>query len=92
MKSGPKMERHTAFIVFPISIMALGVLFGPFSASIWQTGQRIAHLAGFSSALTTSYVCSPHQYTIELLSFDPLIIYINDFLKEDEVDYILRAR
>ncbi|KAK0620907.1 2OG-Fe(II) oxygenase family oxidoreductase [Immersiella caudata] len=41
--------------------------------------------------MTPSYVCSPHEYTIELLSFDPLIIYINNFLKDDEVNYILEA-
>ncbi|KAK6063438.1 2og-fe oxygenase family protein [Seiridium cupressi] len=35
-----------------------------------------------------SYVCT-HEYSIELLSFDPLVIYINNFIKEDEIQHLL---
>jgi hypothetical protein len=30
-----------------------------------------------------------HSYKIELLSIDPLIIYLDGFLKDQEIDYIL---
>ncbi|KAI1781310.1 2OG-Fe(II) oxygenase family oxidoreductase [Hypoxylon cercidicola] len=35
-----------------------------------------------------SYDCV-HSYTIELLSIDPLVIYINDFLSDDEIEHLL---
>jgi len=35
-----------------------------------------------------SYSCV-HSYTIELLSIDPLVIYINNFLSEEEIEYLL---
>lgn len=30
-----------------------------------------------------------HGYTIEILSIDPLVIYLNDFLSDMEIEYLL---
>ncbi len=46
---------------------------------------RTADSARFDPA---SYRCV-HSYTIELLSTDPLVIYINNFLNNDEVEHLL---
>jgi hypothetical protein len=35
-----------------------------------------------------SYECS-HNYTIEILSFDPWVLYINNFVKEEEFQHLL---
>lgn len=37
-----------------------------------------------------SYSCA-HNYTIELMSIDPAVIYINNFVKDEEVEYLLNA-
>ncbi|KAH8811107.1 hypothetical protein F5884DRAFT_265988 [Xylogone sp. PMI_703] len=39
---------------------------------------------------TVENVCGPLQYTTELLSMDPLIIYINNFLSPEEIDGLLK--
>lgn len=35
------------------------------------------------------YTCVPHDYSIELLSIDPLVIYINNFLRDEEIEHLL---
>jgi hypothetical protein len=37
-----------------------------------------------------SYSCT-QNYTIEVLSIDPLVIYINDFLQAVEIDHLVAA-
>lgn len=49
------------------------------------TGLKLRSQTEFDFA---SYNCS-HRYTVELLSIDPLVMYINGFLKNEEVDYLL---
>jgi len=36
----------------------------------------------------TPYLCD-HQYSTEIVSLDPLVIYINDFISSYEIDYLL---
>ncbi|KAK9792931.1 hypothetical protein SCARD494_06799 [Seiridium cardinale] len=38
--------------------------------------------------LPASYSCKL-EYTLELLSFDPLVFYVNNFMSEDEVNHVL---
>jgi hypothetical protein len=42
-----------------------------------------------SSSIARNDTCVPARYTTELLSLDPLIIYINDFLTLPEIEAIL---
>ncbi|KAI0015794.1 hypothetical protein F4780DRAFT_42747 [Xylariomycetidae sp. FL0641] len=39
----------------------------------------------------STIACRPHQYSTELISLDPLLIYIEDFLKPSEVTELLEA-
>lgn len=41
--------------------------------------------------LPSSYSCDLN-YTVELLSFDPLVLYVNSFMSEDEVNHVLEVR
>ncbi|EED18942.1 hypothetical protein TSTA_126500 [Talaromyces stipitatus ATCC 10500] len=34
--------------------------------------------------------CSNHQYTVEIISQDPLVIYINSFMSEEEITWLLK--
>ncbi|KAF5637180.1 2og-fe oxygenase family [Fusarium sp. NRRL 52700] len=43
---------------------------------------------GGSPVLPDDYVCT-NDYNIELLSVDPLVIYINGFIKDHEIDHLL---
>jgi prolyl 4-hydroxylase len=38
-----------------------------------------------------TFVCHPQNYTTELISVDPLVIYIHDFLNPHDIDGLLRA-
>ncbi|KAK6387194.1 hypothetical protein LTS17_000460 [Exophiala oligosperma] len=49
----------------------------------------VGDLDGSGQPSTTSeYVCT-HQYSIEMVSDDPLMIYINGFLSPYEIDYLM---
>ena len=41
-----------------------------------------------SRSLDDPYVCD-HSYTVEIMSFDPGVLYVNDFAKEDEIEHLL---
>lgn len=43
----------------------------------------------FSSSRPKSFVCKPSTYRTEIVSLDPLLIYIHSFLREDEIDAML---
>ena len=43
-----------------------------------------------SSALLEGYECK-HEYTIELMSFDPLVIYANNFVSNAEISHLLET-
>lgn len=38
----------------------------------------------FSNSREKPFVCEPHQYTTEIVSIDPLLIYINNFVSDKE--------
>ena len=63
--------------------------------SLLRCGQYISNhsngiftVANWKHVETASYNCA-HSYTIELLSMDPLAIYINNFLSDYEIDHLL---
>ena len=33
--------------------------------------------------------CLNHQYSVEIISQDPLVIYVNNFLSEEEIKWLL---
>ena len=35
-------------------------------------------------------ICAEQQYATEILSVDPLIVYINNFVNDNEIDYLLK--
>jgi prolyl 4-hydroxylase len=62
--------------------------------SILRCGQFISKhisiddIATQKPLVADSYTCD-QSYTIELLSIDPLAIYINDFLRDEEIEHLL---
>ncbi|KAL7624535.1 hypothetical protein AAE478_006101 [Parahypoxylon ruwenzoriense] len=40
---------------------------------------------------SSSFACLPHTYTTEIVSLDPLLIYIDSFLSRAEIDALLEA-
>lgn len=66
--------------------------------SLLQIGKWVSR-AGFSTGLTTSTLSSllpdgydcKHEYTVELMSFDPLVVYVNSFVSDEEINHILEA-
>ncbi|KGO76418.1 Prolyl 4-hydroxylase, alpha subunit [Penicillium italicum] len=43
------------------------------------------------AAIPTATICPNHEYTVEIVSQSPLVIYINNFLSEKEVTWLLEA-
>lgn len=41
-----------------------------------------------SHSIASGYSCT-HEYTAEILSFDPAVIYLNNFIKEHEIEHLL---
>ncbi|KAJ9481531.1 hypothetical protein VN97_g11943 [Penicillium thymicola] len=42
-----------------------------------------------SAAIPIATICPNHQYTVEIVSQSPLVIYINNFLSQKEVSWLL---
>lgn len=80
-----------AILLVPLSMLMLGLLrCGQFISEHSSMVLNWAPFNFFNSGPLSldSYSCV-HSYTIELLSIDPLVIYINDFLSNDEIEHLL---
>ena len=51
---------------------------------------KIPRLVGPSIDLA-SHSCE-HNYSVEILSIDPLVIYLNSFVSDEEIQYLLDLR
>lgn len=56
--------------------------------------QYASELAGFQPATPelglVNYHCN-NAYNVEILSFDPVVMYLNDFISEFEIDHLLKT-
>lgn len=84
-------------MLFPVSMMLLSILrCGEFFSKHGITlGSAFDKIVSLPSGLLTReqpdagpYNCD-QNYTIELLSIDPLVIYINNFLRDEEIEHLL---
>lgn len=67
-------------------------------ARVWQSlpglgimKSALNNMTGATSVVGSQYVCD-HNFSIEILSIDPLIIYLNNFLKDEEINHLLQHR
>ena len=76
-------------ILIPIAGFILGLLLNGYDF-IYTLGQLpLIHPKPFSSFSTIgSYHCEL-SYSVEILSFDPLVLYINNFLADTEIEHLL---
>lgn len=59
------------------------------ACSLWNTYiPRLFHQNEWNSAA----IPSVPNYEVQVFSHDPLILYIRDFLSEDEIQHLLKAR
>ncbi|KAI1474126.1 hypothetical protein F4774DRAFT_401649 [Daldinia eschscholtzii] len=85
-------------------IVAIAVLLAPVIYQIASPAitNILPYLASFSpltpkiysqdaETLTSSFTCLPHPYTTEIVSIDPLVIYIESFLASTEIKALLEA-
>ncbi|KAI1125131.1 hypothetical protein F5Y10DRAFT_247723 [Nemania abortiva] len=98
---GLTMEPRTkyAIMLIPVSMMLLSVLrCGQFlsknGVTLSSTLDKIATLPlPFTDLIPRQpdeipYTCD-QSYTIEILSIDPLVIYLNNFLRDEEIEHLL---
>lgn len=69
-----------------LGVLVVGYLLYSLDMTLWS-----AAISGASQINPQTYVCD-HKYTIEIMSIDPLVLYINGFLSEPEVNYIVKLR
>lgn len=83
------MLTKTYFILLPLCTALLSF------AKLWQALPPTSIIPVLQSAVhswrISHYKCT-HEYTIEILSIDPLVMYINGFTTEFEIDHMLRIR
>lgn len=79
-----KMAFPPAVVFAVLSLPLIFSLFypGPFLSSVSQ-------LSILSLTRTENFVCTPSAYRTEIVSLDPLVIYIHSFLRPEEIDSIL---
>lgn len=77
----------TAIALF-IALVALVVDLAGLKTTIANTFMR-GELR--SSEPTYNYDCATHKYNIEIISLDPLLIYIRNFLSRDDITGLLEA-
>jgi hypothetical protein len=63
-----------------MSIYAIAAAIAGVGIKVWTVLNR---------ALDSSPLVCRHQYTTEVLSTDPLMIYINNFVSPEEIDLLL---
>ncbi|KAK0119636.1 hypothetical protein ONS95_011074 [Cadophora gregata] len=56
-------------------------------AVFWSNQQHVDSEARIQTP--HNYECKPHNYTTEIVSVEPLLIYINDFLSSEEADLLV---
>jgi len=93
----------TLSVLLPASVLLLSVgriaqyLPGNSTASI-AAGLRATWL-GYTAdtkeltRITTSsssYDCA-HNYSIKIMSFDPVVLYLENFIKKEEIEHLLRV-
>jgi hypothetical protein len=67
------------------------------AGSFWSdTAQKALRVKDFVQQswqpATLDDTCHGHQYTVEIMSLDPLIIYINGFLSLGETEHLVKSR
>ncbi|KAH6648220.1 hypothetical protein BKA67DRAFT_410107 [Truncatella angustata] len=80
----------SSLFLIPLSILLFSL------PKVWQVIPDKVDISIMLDSLAT-YVTTPvagvyeckYEHTFEILSIDPLILYINNFLKEDEVQHLL---
>lgn len=45
----------------------------------------------FKTSKSSNFICEPHQYSTEIVSIDPLVIYINNFTSSTETTGLIEA-
>jgi len=75
------------FVYLPISSMLSGTVQQPLNPAIASF-----NLNDSSIASDEPLSCPDHSYTTHILSHEPLIIYIEDFLSADESAHLLKIR
>lgn len=68
--------------------MLLAALAGKSSISPLLQGLDAMWNGAAQTSITQALECT-HTYSIEIMSVDPLVLYINDFLKMSEIDYLV---
>jgi hypothetical protein len=54
----------------------------------WNAGNQICLVPGFS--WSTDMACETHQYKTQIVSLEPLVVYVENFVGQNEAQELLR--
>ncbi|EFY94008.1 2OG-Fe(II) oxygenase superfamily protein [Metarhizium robertsii] len=82
------MCSRTTILLSSFLTMLLAALAGKSSINPLLQGLDTMWNGAAQTSITQVLDCT-HTYSIEIMSVDPLVLYINDFLKMSEIDYLV---
>lgn len=76
------------YLVLPVLALCLSSLLSANPVQkLWEITQLAKHGMFDAHPTAQGHKCT-HEYTVEILSFDPAVIYLNNF-KEHEIEHLL---
>lgn len=87
-----KIKTSLLFMALSLVILIVARIWQLLPATISSFADLLGNVKLNMPALNISACNCDHEYTIEILSIEPLVVYVNNFLKESEVQYLLDMR
>jgi prolyl 4-hydroxylase len=78
------------FIYVPLSRLLFGL--SPSSSSLSHDGHELSFNESFIAFEDFNLACPEHAYTTHILSREPLVLYLEGFLSENEIEHLLEIR
>ncbi|PYH99213.1 hypothetical protein BO71DRAFT_369521 [Aspergillus ellipticus CBS 707.79] len=83
MSGSNRAARGLSHIPFLLSLAAV-----PFFFLLYPS--KVSYISVLTPVQNAPAGCSNHQYSIEIISQDPLMIYVNNFLSDKEMKWLLK--
>lgn len=89
VKSIRMARRSLTIITFAMSALIAAIAWSPLSTLFWSTVKQLTWSSPVLFRNTQSAICPKQSYRTSLLSTDPLMIYVEEFVTETEINYFL---
>ncbi|KAM3542023.1 hypothetical protein ARSEF1564_005055 [Beauveria bassiana] len=84
-------QMKITLLLVPLSMLLINAARQWQQLSLQRSWPFITGLSQPTNGLLNDYECT-HEYSIEFLSFDPVVMYLNNFLRDEEVGHLLALK